>query len=133
MIYKAYSEKGTCYIGDPSMLLNESIYKYNLDAYHEFNDGQYTIDNCSYAVHHTKHGDGRFAGLYHKFNVESGMLAVIPEELFIGRDKCITSQLAVVHTHQVTMKYNDGVFILRDADGSMCEVIDTNLDGGSNG
>ena len=106
-------ESGKYYLGDPSNVLSEKIYIGILENIYQFKNGKLNINGTHIIMHSTHSGDGNFIDTKNrKYNIESGLIALIPIELIEDNDLCKNGHVFNFE-NKVNFIYDAGIFYIK--------------------
>jgi hypothetical protein len=80
---------GKYYLGDPSLVLPDSVYHGIFGDLYNYANGKFNIFGYDFAIHNTHKGDGIFMDTRKReYQVECGALALINENLIENKELC---------------------------------------------
>ena len=107
-------EAGKYYLGDPSKVLSEKIYIGILDNLYQFKNGKLNINGLYIIIHNTHFGDGSFFDTKNrKYNIESGILGIIPLELIEDINLCKKDGHVFNFENKINFIYDAGIFYIK--------------------
>jgi hypothetical protein len=105
---------GKYFLGDPSLVLPNKIYIGIFGNIYNYINGKYNILGKDFCVHTTHYGDGEYYDTRNrKYNIESGMIGLIPIELIEDINLCKNKGHIFNFTKKVYFLYDGGLFIIK--------------------